>query len=171
MLRACQLLTPAEKSRQWLSELCVPPLCCLLTARLRCLTTERRGVKEGEAPIVSFPTGPPTWLVPTLGAKMLHPTALQPAGQHFSPAQLQSREAELIVLLALFPALRHQPSIPQQKKKNRSGRAEKERGAIFQNIYTHKQQGIKMGRSSFNINANISSGALIMWSNLSREVV
>lgn len=58
-----------------------------------------------------------------------------------------------------------------KKKKNRSGRAEKERGAIFQNIYTHKQQGIKMGRSSFNINANISSGALIMWSNLSREVV
>lgn len=120
---------PSWDPRQWLSELHVPPLCCLFTARLCCLTKERRGVKEGAAPVVSFPTKPPTWPVPTLGAKMLHPTALRPAGQHFSPAQLQSREAELIGLLALFPALRHQPSILQQK--NRSGRAEEERGAIF----------------------------------------
>lgn len=44
-------------------------------------------------------------------------------------------------------------------------------GAILQRIPTQTQQGVRMGRSSFNINANTGSGALIMGQSLSREVV
>lgn len=63
-------------------------------------------------------------------------------------------------------------SCSKKKKKNRDvaelGRRE---GAILQRIPTQTQQGVRMGRSCFNINANTGSGALIMGQSLSREVV
>lgn len=71
--------------------------------------------------------------------------------------------AELIRLLAPFPALRHQLSILQQKiEAAELGNAE---GAILQGISTHMQQGVRMGSSSssFNMNANKSSGVLLVW--------
>lgn len=70
--------------------------------------------------------------------------------------------AELIRLLALFPALRHQLSILQQKIE--VAELGKKEGAILQSIPTHMQQGVGMGggSSSFNINANKSSGVLLM---------
>ena len=71
--------------------------------------------------------------------------------------------AELIGLLALFPALRHQLSILQQKIEV-AELGKKEEGAILQCILTDTQQGVGMGGgSSFNINANKSSGVLLMW--------
>lgn len=73
--------------------------------------------------------------------------------------------AELIGLLALFPALRHWLSILQQKIEV-AELGKKEEGAILQCIPTHRQQGVGMeggGCGSFNINANESSGALLMW--------
>lgn len=73
--------------------------------------------------------------------------------------------AELLRLLAAFPALRHQLSILQQKSKGAELGREEE-GAILQCIPTHRQQGGRMGggsSSSFNINADRSSGVLLMW--------
>lgn len=70
--------------------------------------------------------------------------------------------AELIRLLAPFPALRHQLSILQQKIEGAElGNGE---GAILQGISTHPQQGVRMGGSSgsFNMNANKSSGVLLV---------
>lgn len=110
-----------------------------------------------------FPTLLPTWAVRRLGAETPHPWDLP--GSISLPRSCERGEAELIVLLALFPALRHQQSILQQKKKKierdvaELGRRE---GAILQRIPTQTQQGVGMGRSSFNINANTGSGALIM---------
>lgn len=167
MLRACQLLTPAETPGSgYLSFMSHLSVAYSQIDRLCCLTEERRGIKEGAAPTVSFPTEPPTCLVPTLGAKMLPSDLLDSISllRSCNPGRLSSLCCWLSSQLCDISQASH-------SKKNRSGRAEKERGAIFQNIYTHKQLGIKMRRSSFNINANISSGALIMWSNLSREVV
>lgn len=70
---------------------------------------------------------------------------------------------ELIRLLALFPALRHQLSTLQQKIEV-AELGEKEESAILQCILTHTQQGVVMGGSSgFNINANKSSEVLLMW--------
>lgn len=72
--------------------------------------------------------------------------------------------AELIGLLALFPALRHQLSILQQKIEVAELGKKEEEGAILQCILTDTQQGVGMGGgSSFNINANKSSGVLLMW--------
>ena len=73
--------------------------------------------------------------------------------------------AELIGLLARFPALRHQLSILQQKIEV-AELGKKEEGAILECIPTHTQQGVGMGgsnSSNFNINANKSSGVLLMW--------
>lgn len=72
--------------------------------------------------------------------------------------------AELIGLLALFPALRHQLSILQQKAEV-AELGKKEEGAILQCIPTHTQQRVRMGggSSGFNINANQSSGVSLMW--------
>lgn len=64
-----------------------------------------------------FPTLLPTWAVRRLGAETPHPWDLP--GSISLPRSCERGEAELIVLLALFPALRHQPSILQQKKKKK----------------------------------------------------
>lgn len=71
--------------------------------------------------------------------------------------------AELIRLLALFPALRHQLSILQQKIE--AAELRNGEGAILQGISTHMQQGVRMGgsSSSFNMNANKTSGVLLEW--------
>lgn len=117
-------------------------------------------------------------MFPTLEADGLQATAtFGPAGQHFCPVHLPAAAqgrvpllpgqrrvlAELIRLLAPFPALRHQLSILQQKiQAAELGNAE---GAILQGISTHTQQGVTVdsSSSSFNMNANKSSGVLLVW--------
>jgi len=71
--------------------------------------------------------------------------------------------AELIGLLARCPALRHRLSVLHQKLEG-AELGKEEEGAILQCIPTHTQL-LEMGggSGSFNINANKSSGVLLMW--------
>lgn len=101
-----------------------------LAARLCCPTKEKKGSGQEQLPSLLFLLGL-RLPVPTLEANMLEPATLRPAGCHLSPTQLRAAAqggirllqgeghvlAELIGLLALFPALRHQLSILQQKIK------------------------------------------------------